>query len=298
MPYAGPCDDPAVQDIAIYLRPEANGIKVESTILKNIHDNDAYKKALRIVYLANLPGDFIVANHVIEEHYDVKIRFARLGRLAFTEAMKREFTDCFGLPFEDASVLGAFEALEKLGLSAEELFRVWVPAEHFTKIRRQSVKRYDGHFIVNYDIPALLRKNSDDTDIFSMIIRSYLPYREFHRLINAINQALEEERIISNPGLYSHVFHYSKGPFEQILDGIGYLYEDERRHVEPDDMSFFRFLLERGIDREQISEAIHNPIMLFRMPDGTEREMHLFEYTFEDAFPQALEKFSRRIPPS
>jgi hypothetical protein len=295
IPYAGPSDDPNVQDIAIYLRPEANGVKVESTILKVIHKNQAYQKTLQIVYLANLPGDFIVAKHVIEEHYAVKIHFCRLGKEAFTQTMKSRFTEHFALPFDEAPVIGAFEALKKLGLSEEELFRLRVPEEDFTKIHRQSVKRYNGYYIVNYDIPALLHKNSAETDVFSMIIRSFLPYTEFHKMINTINLMLEQEKIITNPGLYSHVFHYSKGPFEQILDGIGYVYEEGDRHIPLQSLSFFRYLLARGIDEKQISVAVHEPIMLFRMPDGSEREMHLFEYTFEDAFSAAFEKFQSRI---
>ena len=153
------------------------------------------------------------------------------------------------------------------------------------------MKRYDGHFIVNYDIPALLHKNSAQTDIFSMIIRSFLPYPRFHGLINIINHALEEAEIVSEPGLYSHVFHYSKGPFEQILDGAGYVYEEGGRHLPPAQLSFFSYLLAAGIEEGEVFRALRDPIMRFRMKDGTEQERHLLEYTYEASFTEAVEKF-------
>ena len=297
IPYAGPCTDAGVQDIAIYLRPESNGVKAERTILSVIHKNPAYKKALQFVYLSNIPGDFIVANRVIEEHYAVKILFAREGKRAFTDSMRGRFEEFFSCPFDQAEILSAFEALGQLRKTPEELHEIWVPQGQYTEIHGQSIKKTGGVFIVNYDIPALLHKNTAGTDVFSMILRSYLPYSEFHGLIKTITAALKEEGIITNPLLYSHVFHYSKGPFEQILDGIGYIYTRGDEHIDLTELSFFAYLMTRGCERDAILAAIRQPIMPFEAGQGRTQEHNLFVYTFEDSFEEAFDKFQSRIIP-
>jgi hypothetical protein len=294
IPYPGPTDDPSVEDIAVYLRPEANGVKVESTILGVIHKNPDYRRALQIVYLANLPGDFLVANRVIEEHYALNIRFAKEGKEAFTPSMRMQFERKFGCSFEDSDLIGPFETLDRLSMNEDELFQLWVPPRDFVSINGQSIKRYKNLFIINYDIPALLKRNSMQTDIFSMILRSFLTYKEFHELIDSINLALKGAGIISNPVLYSHVFHYSKGPFEQILDGKGYIYREEDKHIELSELSFFSYLLSKGCSEVQIMEAINNPIMQFRTNGGVE-EKNLMIHTYDDSFEDAFEKFESRL---
>jgi len=295
IPYPGPCLDPGVHDVAIYLRPESNGVKVESTMLKVIHGTADYRQALNIVYLANLPGDFIQANRVIEEHYRLKIRFARQGRKAFTQTMRRLFREAFGVPFEEAHVLGAFEALEELHMSEEELFDVWVPQEQVTHIHGQHVKCHRGCYIVNYDIPRLLHLYAKDTDIFSMILRSFLPYSEIHRLITEISLTLKREKILSNPALHSHVFHYSKGPFEQILDGIGYVYMKDQRHIPLSDLSFLNYLVREGCREEEILQAVREPILRFRGQAGELEEDNLFVRTYEHSFEQAHRVYTSRV---
>jgi hypothetical protein len=278
----------------IYLRPEANGVKVESTLLKVIRDDSLYKGSLKMVYLANIPGDFIVEKRVVEEHYALKIRFAREGRRAFTETMQKRFEGHFKVPFGEARVLGAFEAMKALDMSEEELIHIWVPLEQMTHIHGQSIKKYEEAYIVNYDIPALLLKNSPGTDIFSMILRSALPYSRFHEMIRTASLALKQEKILTNPKLYSHVFHYSKGPFEQILDSIGYVYIEGERHIDLSQICFFDYLLSGGSRKEEIIEAIRSPIMSFRTGAGDE-ERDLFTYTYEDSYAEASRKFESRI---
>jgi len=69
VPYTGPTAEPGEQDIAVYLRPESNGVRVESTMLKVLRQSLAARDRTRLVYLANLPGDFIVSRGVVRDHY-------------------------------------------------------------------------------------------------------------------------------------------------------------------------------------------------------------------------------------
>jgi hypothetical protein len=128
-----------------------------------------------------------------------------------------------------------------------------------------------------------------------MILRSFLPYSQFHTLIETISVALKEEGILTNPFLYSHVFHYSKGPFEQILDGIGYIYDQKNEHIDLAELSFFAYLLNAGCKREAILDAIRRPIMAFDVGEGLTEEHNLYVYTFEDSFEEASRKFQARV---
>ncbi len=280
--------------MAIYLRPEANGVKVESTLLRFIHESPEYRRSLSMVYLANLPGEYIDERRIVEQHYSLRIHFARLGPQAFTPTMIREFEHFFGVPFRQSRVVGAFAALEALGLTAEELFRVWVPAEQVTRIHDQTVKRYRGLYIVNYDIPALLGRCCRDLDIFSMILRSTLPYSQIHDIVEQVIRALEQEAILPHPGIYSHVFHYSRGPFEQILDGCGYTCDARGEPIDPRQLSFFAYLLAQGCTGEDILAALRDPVRFFYTPYGVQ-EHNLVVYTAGDTFPEAARKFRSRV---
>ncbi len=286
-----------MQDIIIYLQPEANGLRVESTVLRAIRSYPAAEDVLNIVYMANLPGDFIIKNRIVEQHYALKIRFAREGKAVFTKAMRRRFESYFKTSFDLAEVVGAFQAKERLGLSAEKLFRHWVPGEEFTKIHRQSIKKIGKLYVVNYDVPALLKKNSSDTNIFVLILRSFLSFRRNHDLMDRIFRALADQEIVTDRMPLSYILHYSKGPFEQILDGLGYIYTEQDRRVSLGDLSFFGYLFECGCRETDVLAALHQPIMTFRTEKGPV-ERHLFDYTYEDSFERAFDKFQTRLPVS
>ncbi|MBA7715321.1 hypothetical protein ES703_124362 [subsurface metagenome] len=294
IPYQGPSLNSEVQDIFIYLRPEANGILVESTILKVIMDYPALGEELKFAYMANIPGSFITRNRIIEQHYRLKIFFAREGKNAFTQTMREGFEEHFRTSFAQAEIIGAFKALERLKMSHEELFHLWVPNEDFFVIHRQTIKRYGKFFIVNYDIPALLHKYHRETNIFVMILRSFLSYRENQSLMDLIYSALESAEIVTDRMPLSYILHYSKGPFEQILDGIGYVYTQGKEHVPYSDLSFFAFLSQKGLSEADILHAFENPIMHFSTASGPV-ERNLFDYTREDSFETAYRKFESRI---
>lgn len=294
IPYPGPLIEKGIQDIAFYLRPETNGIVVESMILKEIHNSPEYNKDLRIVYLANIPGDFIVENHIIEKRHQLKFAFAIQTRKLFTETMEESFEEFFKIPFNKANIIGSFEVLDKLNLTPEELFNLWVPESDFTKIHDQSIKKFKDIYIINYDIPYIMDKNSQNTDIFVMIIRSFLSYKKIHDIIHNIGDKLTQNNIVSKKKPMSYAFHYSKGPFEQILDGIGYIYRNRTEHIDYKDISFYSYLLEMGCTEKEIINAVSNPIMKFKTDNGI-LEKNLFDFTYESSFEDAYVKYRSAI---
>jgi hypothetical protein len=289
IPFETGCRTDKCQDIFLYLRPETNGIRVESVMMRAISSRAQYKDKVKIVYLANLPGDFIAKHRIIEEHYRLKLLFTKRGKQLFTPYMKREFSRYFNVSFEDAEIYGAFEAMKLLGYDREELFRLWVPKQDIFHINGQTIKRYGEVFIINYDIPGILNKNSDATDVAVMILRTTFGPQELHTMIMDIVEEMRKEDILDNSKGYSRVFHYSKGPFEQILDALGFLYDSDGTHIPLFQIHFYSYLLDRGLDGKEIERILQYPI--FRFANGKTRpyEETIYAATFEKDYDTAFE---------
>ncbi|TFG65343.1 MAG: hypothetical protein E4H36_00275 [Spirochaetales bacterium] len=287
VPYEGACPALDCQDIFVYLRPETNGVRVESILFRVIHDNAEYKSRVSLVYLANIPGDFIVSRKIVEEHYAAKLFFTVKGKSVFTGWMKERFQDYFKVSFEDAQLLGAFEALEVLGMTCDELFRLRVPQSSMLVLNGQSIKSYRGYYILNYDLPAVLHRNNNQTDVAVMIFRTNLSFEGIHLMISRMGEALTREDILHPEKPLSRVFHYSKGPFEQVLDAIGYLYRGDGSHVPLNDLTFCRYLLSKGMTLEEIIVLIKNPVMRFRISPSETREEDIFTFTRDQSFSEA-----------
>lgn len=295
IPYPGPCPKKICHDVFVYLRPETNGVEVESTILRVINTNPRYKERLKLCYLANIPGDFIVQRRIVEKHYALQLYFAVHGKESFTGYMKKQFENFFQIPFEEAPIIGSFDALDVLHMNYNELFQLRVPKEDMFTIHGQTVKRYKGYYIVNYDIPAILHKNNNRTDIAVMIFRTNLDYGSFHGVIDEMGKALIQEEILDPGKPLSRIFHYSKGPFDQVRDAIGYLYTKKNRHVSFKRISFAQYLIERGVSMNRILQVIKAPLMQFYSEDGSIVERDIYTYTMGNSYPEAYEKYSRIV---
>ena len=263
VPFDSECRTEMCQDVCVYLRPEANGIQVESALMRTIHTNSHYKENVRLVYLANLPGEFIARHRIIEQHYRLKLSFAKHGKRMFTAYMQQEFSHYFGVPFEKAEILGAFEAMKRLHYSREELFRLWVPAQDIMHVNGQTIKRVGSVYIINYDIPAILLKNKMSTDIAVMILRTRLGPDSIHTLMMEMVERLKQDGLLQESEAFTRVFHFSRSPFEQILDGIGFLYRNDGTHIPLNEIQFYCYLQERGLGDEEIHQILHYPIFSF-----------------------------------
>ncbi len=289
IPYQGACEDDNCRDIFVYLRPETNGVLVESSLLRVIEVNPLYRDNTQLVYLANIPGGFIKKNRIIEDHYRYKMPFARYGGSIFTEKMRERFEGYFDETWDEEKVIGAYDALEALKLTEEELFEIRVPQEEVLNINCQVVKKINDLYVVNYDIPALLHKNNSQTDIAVMLFRSMLSRSDFHAMIDEMDESLVECGVISKIGSFRRAFHYSRGPFEQMLDARGHLYTENGAHIPLEQMQFCSFLRTRGILCSEIEKALDNPIMTFRTETGEIVEECIYVYTQDVSYRQAYE---------
>lgn len=292
VPYPGPDGSGTIQDIFVYLRPETNGVLVESTLLKVIETCRKDGHDIKLIYLANIPGEFIVQHHIVERHYAQKFYFAVHGRQVFTESMRRRVEAHFGVRWDEVTIVGAFEALNLLGKTPEELHSTWVRPEDHLVVDGQSIKRIGTVFVINYDIPALLAKNSRSTDIAVMLFRCGERDR-FGELVDEMHTALVEKGILGKNVPPSRAFHYSKGPFEQILDAVDYLYYAGGRPVPLTELSFVQYAAGREVGSRDLLGVIRNPIGLFDDGSGVLQEENIFIYTADDTFSEAIDKLSR-----
>lgn len=272
VPYAGPDASGDNFDVYMYLRPETNGVLTESVIMKTIVSDTRWKDGVKLVYMANYPGDFIHTRHLIEHHYRLKIHFAEKGGSAFTPGMIRAFEEQFRMPFDAGKVLGSFDALKYTGLDEESLFGYRVHDEDMLVALGQNIKRYGDIWIVNYDIPAILHRNTFETDIAVMVFRVALSWKEFQNLVAAMSEHLVEAGVLAPDTAPSRAFHHSKSPWEQLLDGIDFLWGvDISDGGAEDDISFGAYMMNQGYSRETLKDIIRRPLVLYRDETGDQK---------------------------
>lgn len=295
VPYPGPQPADDTQDIFVYLRPETNGVLVESTLLKVIEECPEYRSGIRLVYMANIPGSYIVANHVVEAHYAHKFFFAVHGKRYFTRRMREAFEQRFGVPVDQANVVGSFEALRLLNKRPEELFDVWVPANRLLIVEGQTIKQIGDLFVVNYDIPALLHKNNRNTDIAVLLFRCNVDYDYFRELVQQMEIRLVEKGLLGPSAHPSRAFHYSKGPFEQVLDGLSYLHQPDGSAVPVSELSFAAYAAAHGVETSALMGLVKNPIVVLEDDSGNRTEENIYSLTSVDSYPEALAKIYRVV---
>lgn len=291
LPYMVSEGEPGTKDLFVYLRPETNGIIVESLLFGVIHENEAFRNGTTLVYLANLPGDFVSSRKVIERHYFLKCEMARKGKECFTPLMIQRFEKWYNVKWDDVNVISAYNALDILDISSKELFDIWVKDRDFFYVHGQSVKKVGNYYVVNYDIPELLKKNSASTDIAVMVFRTTLNNRDLTLLISKMEVALKEGGAINPDTPPRRCFHYSKSPLEEILDGLGYLYSDDGSSVLMESLSFVSYLISMGLEREYIYKLVYYPIVSI-VENGIEKEVYLYDYLIGDSYEEAYEKIS------
>jgi hypothetical protein len=141
--------------------------------------------------------------------------------------------------------------------------------------------------------PALLDKNNKGTDIAIMVFRTNLGYSHVRGLVRSMHSALVNSGIINPKFDPSRAFHYSKGPFEQIMDGIGYLYTQNRETIALKHFTFAHYLMEKGIDESVICGCLMNPIVGIEDDEGNIREINLFQHTSGMNYGQAFSALER-----
>jgi len=233
----------------------------ESTIFKVIQTANEHQATMKLIYLANIPGEFIVDHRIVEQYYALRLHFAVRGGQVFTDDMADRFSRWSGRDFSNAPLIGAFDALGQLKLSAEELFSVWVPEGDLLTLNGQLIKKIADRYVVNYDIPALMHKNSKQTDIALMIFRTELAYDQIRELIARMHKALCAVGVLNPQYDASRAFHFSRSPLDQLMDGLCYLDQICGGSCGLDGLGFYRWLSEKNFPAARLVSLLMNPVV-------------------------------------
>ncbi|MFW5693565.1 MAG: hypothetical protein ACOCYB_00245 [Alkalispirochaeta sp.] len=287
VPYSGADTDPNTLDVFVYLRPETNGVAVESTVMKVIKECQHRSSDFQLVYMANVPGGYIADRRIVERHYSLRLFFAVHGGATFSPDMREQFEEFYGVSFDSEKVIGAFDALRRFRWSPEDLFGLWVDEQAITRIAGQVIKQYQGVWVVNYDIPALLHKNNTATDIAVMAFRTREGYPHFFELAMQMKSALVERGLLRKGMPIARAVHISHSPFEQLLDARDYLLTGEGDPAGMESSSFAAFLMERGFSIRDVAGLVEHPICRFDFGVKAPKEQNLLDlcegFGYEDA---------------
>ncbi|MEX2444624.1 MAG: hypothetical protein WD492_13535 [Alkalispirochaeta sp.] len=287
MPYVGADSDPGALDVFVYLRPETNGVAVESTVMKVIKECQTGSSDFRLVYMANVPGGYIARRRIVERHYSLRLFFAVHGGATFSSDMQEQFEEFYGVDFNPKKVIGAFDALRRFRWSPDDLFGLWVDEQAVTRIAGQVIKQYQGIWVVNYDIPALLHKNNAATDIAVMAFRTREGYPHFFELAMQMKSALVERGLLRKGMPIARAVHISHSPFEQLLDARDYLLTPEGGPAGMRSSSFATFLVEHGFSMTDVEGLVEHPICRFDFGVKAPKDQNLLDlcegFGYQDA---------------
>lgn len=269
--------------LLIYVRPETNKINYEAAIIK------AASPYADAVYLANLSGNLVNNKAIVASHYSIQLQFAIEGKdkLAKYPEMIQEFEKKFKVDFRDAEIIGPFEAIVeyKIKKSADDLFETMVPDADFLEMYGQTIKRIGGYYVVNYDIPAIITRHHEETNMFSIALRlksdrygfldiDYFIYENMCK--SETTSLLDSETRHSLPWykLVRRTYHISRSHIEAMSDLTDYVFKNEGTRIGYMDTPLGKKLVEEGIikeDRleERLTYLKENPLVYLDRPDGS-----------------------------
>lgn len=218
----------------VLVRPESNRLPYEAEILSVL------RARARVTYIANLNGRLFTEGGILHSHYASQFRFARDPR-AFLELypeLALAFEEHFGLSVSEAPIRGSLGDLSEIGLSPEGLFATIVPDSDFLAVKGQTFKRIHGVFIVNYDLPAIVRRYTPSANVFVALAEAEAGSDDFY---DELNQAIHD-MIASHSetplvygaalrGLSWHeqvrrTYHISTNRLQAMLDMSDFVYPD------------------------------------------------------------------------
>lgn len=290
IPYSASADRDILAESSIALisvRPETNKVNYEAAIVQSV---SPYARA---VYLANLSGELINNRAIIACHYASQLQFAINARqeMARYPEMVQTFEEKFAEDFMNAPIIGSFEALldYRLKEDADDLFATMVPDSDFLEMYGQTIKKIDGYYVMNYDMPAIITRHHEDTGMFIMAVQLKDNSANFSNLLHYIydtmnrNESTEfigpEERRCLDLAWYDQVrrtFHISRSHIEAMFDLTDYVFKDDQERIRYADTPLGQKLIKNNVigekELEQRMKLLKDtPLVYIKQVDGSEK---------------------------
>ena len=238
----------------VYVRPETNNVLYERAIVA------AVRKQGQLVYLANLNGAIFQRDRILERHYSSQFRFARdpRGQLARYPEIAERVTRHFQQPVETARLIGAFDAVQALSLPPDELFGTILSDTDFLNCYGQEFKRIGDSIVVNPHLPAIVRRYTPESNVFTLVVRLMdRSSKAFEALNHAIyvqvtasrdTPVLDEERLqfLDWSQRIRRTYHVSANHLMAAFDMSDLVYVGDAEHLDLGRTPLGRWLVDRG----------------------------------------------------
>lgn len=260
----------------VYVRPETNRLFYEGEILS------AVRGRAEVAYMANLNGRVFVDDGILEAHFASQFRFAAdpAACLAEYPEIAAAFEDHFGLPAAEADIVGSLRAVAEGLFTGEGLFNDIVPSADFLTCYGQTFKRVDGHYVVNYDLPAITGRYTPEANVFCVLVRAEDAPEDFYV---DLNRAIFEE-MVSRPetplvmgdkfaGLawserVRRTYHVSSNRLMAMIDMADFVYADEERRLDVAETPLGATLVSGGLDAGCLRAAKGRQLCRILPPGG------------------------------
>jgi hypothetical protein len=258
----------------VYVRPETNSVLYERAIAAAIR-----RRGDQVVYLANLGGGLILQDGILRGHYATQLRFAEdpQRELASYPEIARRLDRHFGASPGKLRLLGAFEAVARIGMSEEELFEAFVPQAEILACWGQQFKRIAGAVVANPGLPAVLKRCGPGANLFVAAVRSAEGSPQYFASLNrAIYEEVcshKETPLVDGDLLGSvrwservrRTYHISRTDLMAMFDMADFVYLDAGRRLEVAETPLGRSLLAEGVlTAEKLQAMKRDPLV--RLP--------------------------------
>ena len=247
----------------VYVRPETNNVLYERAIVA------AVRKQGQLVYLANLNGAIFQRDRILERHYSSQFRFARnpRGELARYPVIADRVTRHFNQSLDAVPLIGSFDAVDNLSVPPDELFGTILSDADFLNCYGQEFKRIGDHIVVNPHLPAIVRRYTPQSNVFTLVVRLMdRSARAFEALNHAIyvqvtasqdTPVLDEARLqfLDWSQRIRRTYHVSSNHLMAAFDMSDLVYVGDAEHLDIARTPLGRWLVDRGaISAERLRE--------------------------------------------
>lgn len=267
----------------IAVRPETNTVTYESAIIKSI---EPYAD---VIYMASLSGNLLNDKAIVACHYSSQLQFAIEGKeeMGKYPEMVKQFEEKFKVSFQEAKIIGAFGAIleYKIKKNADQLFKIMVPETDFLEMYGHTIKKINGYYILDYDIPAVITRHHKNTAVFIVAVRLKDNRYRFCGIHHLIYENMRKDKRIKIPDSkkrrhlpwYDRIrrtYHISRSHIEAMFDLTDYVFKDEKERIGYADTPLGQLLLDKGIfTGEQLEERLSalkdNPLVYLNQEDGS-----------------------------
>lgn len=280
----------------VYVRPKTNQIKYEKELILGI------QQFADIVYLANLNGKLFIKNALILEHYSTQYNFSIKGKneISMYPEMIEKIESYFNKNFNEMKIIGAFDAILNLNIDADELFNIIVDEKDFLKLYGQTIKKIKDYYIVNYNIPAIIKKYIPTANVFVVAARLRDPNTNYKEIDQAIFELIKNDKatpIIDEDKLNKlkwnekirRTYHISHNHLTAIFDMLDFVFRTDGEHIELEEIPFANHLMSKKvITREQLL-SIKDYSIMYIEENGKKRLANIMSEAYNKSYEECEE---------